>query len=134
MRNLAIIFLLVASFLLSSCGSDSEDTVVVTYIVTVSQGDIAQITYFDGSGNEINTQGVPGRRTFTTTFGTTNGNFLFITARSSLAGELINISARILSNGTIIAEGSEMGEDGSMTPPVVDIEGFAVSNQNTEGN
>ena len=132
LRNLAIIFLLAASFLLSSCGSDGEDTAIVTYIVAVNQGSIARVTYFDSNGQEFSPEIDPSRRTFVTTLPVKNGAFLFLSAQASLAGDTVDISARILSNGAIISEAAQTGEDGNPTGPIVEVEGFARTSETGE--
>ena len=132
LRNLAIIFLLAASFLLSSCGSEGEDTAIVTYIVAVNQGSIARVTYFDSNGQEFSPEIDPSRRTFVVTLPVKVGSFLFLSAQASLSGTLINISGRIISNGAIVSEAGQTGEDGNPGGPIVEVEGFATNSGNGE--
>ena len=112
--------------ILVSCGSDGEDSVLITYIVTVNQGEISDIVYLDGEGNELKPNGLPGKQSFTVTFPTKEGTYLFLSAAATLGGDEVSVTARILSNGQLIEDGSNTGEDGP--PPLrpqITVEGFA---------
>ena len=60
------------------------------------------------------------------------GSFLFLSAQASLSGTLINISGRIISNGAIVSEAGQTGEDGNPGGPIVEVEGFATNSGNGE--
>lgn len=127
LKKIAFIILSSALFLLSSCGSDN-DTAVITYLVTSNVGDIGEIFFIDNNG-EDQTNGTPGRRTWTRTFSVPDGTFLYVSAGSLAGGITSNLSIKILSNGAVISEGTGIGEVGPPpTPPQVTVEGFATVN------
>ena len=132
MKFLKLIFLMMFVFLVS-CGSDSEESALITYIITVNQGEINEILYLDGQGNEVQTNGIPGKQSFTVTFPAPEGTYLLLSAAASLGGDEIDVKARILSNGQLIEEGSNSGEDGPPAlRPQITVEGFATIPQSED--
>ena len=124
--NLKKLIFTILVLILVSCGSDGEDSALITYIITVNQGEISDILYLDGEGNELKPNGLPGKQSFTVTFPTKEGTYLFLSAAATLGGDDVSITARILSNGQLIQEGSNNGEDGPpILRPQITVEGFA---------
>jgi hypothetical protein len=126
LKKIASMFLFSALFLLSSCGSEGDETAFITYLVTVNTGNIAEVIYLNDRGEEVQTTGPPGKRTFTVSFPAKEGTFLYLLAGAEQAGDTVNISARILSNGSVVNEGNNDGDTGPPAlRPQIALEAFA---------